>query len=76
MLIKHEETKISNIRQMLRTYFLQCDVRETTTIEAYVQKDTIHSALEQGYIKTEHHGNGALYRITLSGKQYRDTKCE
>lgn len=76
MLIKHEDTKISNVRQMLRTYFLQSNVREITTIESYVQKDTIHSALGQGYIEAEYHGNDALYRITPTGKWYRDTKCD
>lgn len=76
MLIKQETTKISSIRKMLRTFFLQSNVREITTIEAHVQKVTIQSALKLHYIKPEYQGNNAMYRITPNGKRYRDTKCE
>lgn len=76
MLIKQEATKISSIRKMLWTFFLQSNVREITTIEARVQKETIQSALKLHYIKPEYHGNDAFYRITTRGKTYRDTKSE
>lgn len=76
MLIKQEATKISSIRKMLRTYFLQNDVLRISYIELFVQKETIQSALKLRYIKPEYHGNDAFYRITTRGKTYRDTKCE
>lgn len=76
MLIKQEVTKISSIRKMLRTYFLQNDVLRISYIELFVQKKTIQSALKLRYIKPEYHGNDAFYRITTRGKTYRDTKCE
>lgn len=75
MLIKQESTKISDILEMLRTYFLQNEHREKTTVELYVQKATIQSALNLGYIESEKDRNGdILYCITSSGKKYRDSK--
>ena len=75
MLIKQESTKISDILKMLLTYFLQNETCEKTTVELNVQRGTIQSALDLGYIESEKDRNGdILYCITSSGKTYRDSK--
>lgn len=73
MRIYSEDTKISNVCEMLNTLFVNTDVRSTTNIDAKVQESVIASARDMEMIKMEPDGNGSFqYRITQKGKNYRD----
>lgn len=75
MRINSEGTKISNIRKMLNTLFVDCNVRSTTDLEKKVQQSVIASARSMKYIKLEANYNGGFqYRITQKGMNYRDNK--
>lgn len=70
-----EDAKISNVREMLNTFFADCDIRSTTYLDAKVQMPVIKSARDMEMIKMEPDGNGGFrYRITSKGKNYRDSK--
>lgn len=70
-----EDAKISNIREMLNTLFVDNNVHSTTNLNAKVQQFVIASACDMELIKMEPDGNGGFrYRITPKGKKYRDSK--
>ena len=75
MRINSEGTKISNIRKMLNTLFVDCNVRSSTDLEKKVQQPVITAARNMKYIKLETNFNGGFqYRITPKGMNYRDNK--